>query len=55
MTKTISLASIAKELKMSPKVARARARRGILSKRKAPWVFPATAKRAVITALKKED
>jgi hypothetical protein len=57
--KTVTLASIAKELEMSPKIARAKVRRGVLddvtSVKAAPWVFPLKEKRKVVAALKKAN
>jgi len=54
MAKTFTLASVAKELNLNPKVVRAKARRGAFAaiKAKAPWVFPATKKRSVVAVLR---
>ena len=55
--KTVTLAAIALELEMSPKIARAKVRRGALddvtSVKAAPWVFPLKDKRKVVAALRK--
>ena len=52
--KTITLALIAEELNLNPKVLRARFRKGEFKdiKRKAPWVFPLKDKRRVVLSFK---
>jgi len=52
-TKTFTLAAIALELEVSPKVARAQARRGLFPmKASAPWVFAMKDKRKVESLLR---
>lgn len=53
MTKTVTLTQIARDLKMSPKMARRIARNNpkAFGKSKAPWVFPVTARKKIASAL----